>query len=252
MRSLFFSLLGISGVVVLWFVLCAVYPPAIIPPPRSVFHALGDVVADGYFMADLQVTLWRVVGSFAASLVVGTILGILAGLRKELLDMLHPVMVLAESAPPVAWLVIAILLFGMGSAPSFMVGLSAAVPIFFFNTVSAVKGLDRDLIEMAVAYKVRRSKLFVSVYLPGILMSSIAASSASLSVIWRVIIMAEAFTAARGFGPRLWGAYLYSDADVVYAYIVLIVLLGFSLEYGVIRPGVNMLKSKLRIERDGK
>jgi len=161
-------------------------------------------------------------------------------------------MVLAESAPPVAWLVIAILLFGMGSAPSFMVGLSAAVPIFFFNTVSAVKGLDRDLIEMAVAYKVRRSKLFVSVYLPGILMSSIAASSASLSVIWRVIIMAEAFTAARGFGPRLWGAYLYSDADVVYAYIVLIVLLGFSLEYGVIRPGVNMLKSKLRIERDGK
>lgn len=248
MRSLLFSLLGISGIVALWFVLCLFYPPAIIPPPLSVVDALGDVVTDGYFMADLQATLWRVVGSFVTSLLVGTILGILAGLRKELLDALHPIMVLAESAPPVAWLVIAILLFGMGSAPSFMVGLSAAVPIFFFNTVSAVKSLDRDLIEMAVTYKVRKTKLFGSVYLPGILLSSVAASSASLSVIWRVIIMAEAFTAARGFGPKLWGAYLYSEADVVYAYIVLIVLLGFALEYGAIRPGVNWLKTKLRME----
>ncbi|WP_194185831.1 ABC transporter permease [Prosthecochloris ethylica] len=246
-----FFLLGIFGIVALWFVLCAIYPPAIIPPPRSVALALRDVVADGFFLADLHATFWRVVGSFLVSLLIGTVLGILAGLRKDLLDTLHPVMVLAESAPPVAWLVIAILLFGMGSAPSFMVGLSAAVPIFFFNTVSAVKGLDRDLIEMAVAYRVGRFRLFGSVYLPGILLSSVAASSSSLSVIWRVVIMAEAFTAARGFGPRLWGAYLYSEANVVYAYIVLIVLLGFTLEYGLIRPGVNWLQTKLRIERNG-
>ncbi|ANT64739.1 MULTISPECIES: ABC transporter permease [Prosthecochloris] len=252
MRSFLFAVLGISGIYVGWQFLCVVYPPAIIPSSGSVGGALWEILRDGDFSADLAATLWRVTGSFMLSLLIGTGLGILAGVQRDVLATLHPVMVMAESAPPVAWLVVAILLFGMGSAPSFMVGLSAAVPIFFFNTVSAVRGLDRQLIEMARAYKVRGFRLFSSVYLPGIVLSSVAASSASLSVIWRVIIMAEAFTSAQGFGPRLWGAYLYAEADVVYAYIVLIVCLGFGLEYGVIRPGSNWLKVKLRMNGDGK
>ncbi|MDP8305620.1 MAG: ABC transporter permease subunit [Candidatus Chlorobium antarcticum] len=217
-------------------VLSRFYPPAIIPPVERIGSALQGIVQSDVFFADLFATLFRVIWSFIASLVIGVGLGLAAGVRKAFLGVLHPVMVLAESAPPVAWLVVAILLFGMGHAPSMLVGMSAAIPIFFFNTVSAVKSLDRNLLEMAGSYQVPWIRVFFSVYMPGILLHAVSASSSSLSVIWRVVIMAEAFTSARGFGPQLWGAYLYSDAEVVYAYIALIVMLGFILEFGLIKP----------------
>jgi NitT/TauT family transport system permease protein len=231
-----YTFAGVAGIIAFWMVLGMFYPPAIIPPPERIGTALAGIMQAESFRADLAATLFRVIGCFVASFLVGLCLGFIAGVRRSVFDLLHPVMVLAESAPPVAWLVVAILLFGMGHAPSLLVGMSAAIPIFFFNTVSAVKGLDRNLLEMAFFYRVPKRRVFLSVYLPGILLHAVSASSSSLSIIWRVVIMAEAFTTASGIGPKLWGAYLYSDAEVVYAYIVLIVMLGFLLEFGVIKP----------------
>jgi NitT/TauT family transport system permease protein len=206
------------------------------------------IARDERFPADLGSTLFRVAGSFLIAMVSGVGLGILAGVRKSVAETLHPVMVMAESAPPMAWLVLAILLFGMGHGPSFVVGLSAATPIFFFTTVPAVTGIDRRLIEMAHAYRVPRGAVLRSVYVPGILLEVVGASSSSLSVVWRVVIMAEAFTTAGGLGPQLWGSYLYADADVVYAYIAIIVGFGFLLEYGLVRPATVFIKRRLRIE----
>jgi len=128
--GLLYPLVGWIGIVVGWMVLSRFYPPAIIPPVERIGSALQGIVQSDVFFADLFATLFRVIWSFIASLVIGVGLGLAAGVRKAFLGVLHPVMVLAESAPPVAWLVVAILLFGMGHAPSMLVGMSAAIPIF--------------------------------------------------------------------------------------------------------------------------
>jgi ABC-type nitrate/sulfonate/bicarbonate transport system permease component len=244
------TLLGIGIVALVWVHLSAIYPPGIVPPMRQIASAVITVVSADRFAEDLQNTLLRVAGSFLVSLVVGVALGIVAGLRKAIADTLHPMMVIAESAPPMAWLVLAILFFGMGHGPSFIVGLSAAVPIFFFHTVPAVGGLDRRLVEMAAAYDVPRRFVLRSVYLPGILLGVVGASSSSLSVVWRVVIMAEAFTTGQGLGPQLWGSYLYADTGIVFAYIAVIIGCGFLLEYGLIRPGTAYVRRRLRIDGD--
>jgi NitT/TauT family transport system permease protein len=250
MRNVLYIAVGVLLVFLGWVLLSRIYPPAIIPRLDQVFSALFEIVGRERFFSDLGATLFRVGVSFFISLFSGVVLGLIAGVWFPFSETVHPVMIMSESSPPMAWLVIAILLFGMGHGPSFLVGLSAAVPIFYFNTVIAVKGLDRGLIEMAVSFKVSRWGIFRSIYLPGILMSVIGSSSSSLSVIWRVVIMAEAFTTARGLGPQLWGSYLYSDSDVVYGYIFIIVFLGFGLEYGLIKPSARFIKKRLRVDID--
>ncbi|MBN2860812.1 MAG: ABC transporter permease subunit [Sphaerochaetaceae bacterium] len=250
MKNILYVSMGVLSVFLGWILLSLLYPPAIIPPLIRVFSAFVDIIGDERFISDLGSTLLRVWVSFFFSLIIGVALGLLAGVLFPVSETLHPIMIMSESAPPMAWLVIAILLFGMGHGPSFLVGLSAAVPIFYFNTVIAVKGLDTTLIEMASSFNVSKKRIFRSIYVPGILMSVIGASSSSLSVIWRVVIMAEAFTTARGLGPQLWGSYLYSESEVVYGYILIIVFLGFSLEYGLIKPSARFIKRKLRVDID--
>lgn len=250
MKNSMFVILGVVSVFLGWILLSLHYPPAIIPPLERVFAAFADIIGDERFIGDLGSTLFRVWVSFFISLFVGVILGLIAGIWFPFSETVHPIMIMSESAPPMAWLVIAILLFGMGHGPAFLVGLSAAVPIFYFNTAVAVKSLDTGLIEMASSFKVSKWRIFRSIYVPGILMSVIGSSSSSLSVIWRVVIMAEAFTTARGLGPQLWGSYLYSDSEVVYGYILIIVFLGFSLEYGLIKPSARLIKRRLRVDID--
>jgi len=233
--GLLYPLVGWIGIVVGWMVLSRFYPPAIIPPVERIGSALQGIVQSDVFFADLFATLFRVIWSFIASLVIGVGLGLAAGVRKAFLGVLHPVMVLAEVLRRLPG---SLLQFFVRNGPCAFdaCGYVCRHPDFFFNTVSAVKSLDRNLLEMAGSYQVPWIRVFFSVYMPGILLHAVSASSSSLSVIWRVVIMAEAFTSARGFGPQLWGAYLYSDAEVVYAYIALIVMLGFILEFGLIKP----------------
>ncbi len=250
LKQVLFVSAGVLAVFLGWIILSLLYPPAIIPPLQRVFSAFFTIIGDERFLTDLGHTLFRVWVSFFFSLLAGVVLGLIAGVWVSFSETVHPIMIMSESAPPMAWLVIAILLFGMGHGPAFLVGLSAAVPIFYFSTVVAVKGLDAHLIEMASSFKVSKKRIFRSIYVPGILMSVIGSSSSSLSVIWRVVIMAEAFTTAKGLGPQLWGSYLYSDADVVYGYILIIVFLGFALEYGLIKPSARFIKRRLRVEID--
>jgi ABC-type nitrate/sulfonate/bicarbonate transport system permease component len=250
MRTTVYSITGVALVFFIWILLTRIYPPAIIPPLGDIFQSLGGILGDDRFFYDLSGTMLRVAGSFFIALMAGILAGIVAGVWTPMAETLHPIMVMAESAPPMAWLVMAILLFGMGHGPALLVGLSAAIPIFFFNTVVAVRSLDGHLIEMAHSFNVSRRGIFRSIYLPGILLSVIGASSSSLSIIWRVVIMAEAFTTARGLGPQLWGSYLYGDSAIVYAYILIIVFLGFTLEFGLIKPAAGLIKKKLRVVRD--
>ena len=245
------SLYPVLGVVLVglgWLWLSQIYPPAIIPRINDVYASLVSIIKADRFLLDLGSTMVRVGGSFIISLIIGVAFGIIAGIMPSFFETLHPVMVMAESAPPMAWLVIAILFFGMGHGPSLLVGLSAAIPIFFFHVALAMKGIDRGLIEMARSFGVPEHRIFLSIYFPGVLLSVVGASSSSMSIIWRVVIMAEAFTTAKGLGPQLWGSYLYSESNVVYSYILLIVLLGFGLEYLFIRPAAEYIKKKLRVD----
>lgn len=228
---------------VFWELLAHIYPSSIIPSFEDSLKALIIRSHESYFWADLKATLYRItIGTFV-SLFLGTILG----MSKQIREIIYPSMVIMENLPPVVWIVLAILWFSIGYIPPIIVAVVSATPLVFFNVVEGVKAVDVNLLEMFKSFKVNKKDLVFSLYLPSIAPYILSAFSSTLSMNWRVVVMAEAFSSYTGIGQRLWGVYIYGSTEEVYAYVLLIAALGITIEYLIVRLFKDITLRKIRV-----
>jgi len=220
----------------LWWALALTLPPGILPAPQRVFPELVAQWQRPALWLDTLRTLVHVAASFLLALLFGMALGYAAYLSRGVAQALHPVMVVFEAAPTIAWLVLAILWVGLGSGPAILVGVSMALPLVYLATSHGLRQMDHDLIEMASVYRLPWAARVRHILLPALALTLAGVASGALSVCWRGVIMAEAFSATQGLGPELWGAYLYGEITQVYALIVWILILGLTLEYLGVHP----------------
>jgi ABC-type nitrate/sulfonate/bicarbonate transport system permease component len=220
----------------LWQLASAVVPVYILPPPADVLDRLWMEILERDIWIDSLITMRTLLAGFVLSLAGGVTLGVLAFNFPVVEKIMHPTTVFIESAPTIAWLVLAILWLGLGSGPPVLVGVSMALPLFYLNTITSLQQLERGYFEMAQVYDLSRWKKLTSLILPSLAISLVGTASGALSVAWRGIIMAEAFSSSDGLGPLLWGEYLYGNINKVYALILWIVALGLGMEYLLIHP----------------
>jgi len=229
-----YRILGIALFVLIWEVLSFVYPPAIVPGIERVVSALAEVLRQPGIWRDAGDTFLRVLLGTLLSVGIGIFFGIWSTLDARVREAVYPIFVTFEMVPPMAWIVLAILWFRLGHMPSIVVAVATAVPIVFFNLTEGAKQINWRLIEMAESFRVPLRDRIFTLYFPSLLPALLAAASGGLSMNWRVVVMAEALSAYTGLGQKLWGEYLYGSGVNVYAYILLLVLLGLTLDYGLI------------------
>ncbi|HSH85469.1 MAG TPA: ABC transporter permease [Guyparkeria sp.] len=237
---------GIAALLLVWQLASGWLSAAILPPPADVASRLLEDLGSTMIWRDTGITLFNVLASFLLSMIGGVLLGLLAA-RADFLDRaLHPLVVIVESAPTIAWLVLAILWLGQGGGPPILVGMSMALPLVFIATSHGLRQIDAGLLDMARVYRLSPLTRLRRILLPSLALTLAGTASAALSVGWRGVIMAEAFSASQGLGPSLWGSYLYGEINAVYAIILWIIFLGLVLEYGLIHPARRLIERRLR------
>ncbi|OPL08876.1 MAG: hypothetical protein AVO33_08140 [delta proteobacterium ML8_F1] len=225
---------GIIVVILLWWVLSLFNTGGVLPGPLRVMKALVVIVQSEGFWTNVRDSFIRVFLGTLISLFLGTLLGVMGGMVRFFREAVHPLMVMMESVPPMAWIVLAILWFHIGPVPSVVAAVASATPIAFFNTVEGVKNINSHYVELAKIYHLSLKKRLRAIYLPGIIPVIVATLSTNFSLNWRVVIMAEALSAYTGLGQGLWGTYLFGEMETVFAYVVVIALMGLVVEYGVL------------------
>jgi ABC-type nitrate/sulfonate/bicarbonate transport system permease component len=75
------ALVPLIAIMLLWEVAVRLsdVPPAILPPLSSIFKAIAKMVYEGTLWGDISATLYRLIKSAVAGMVIGTILGVLMG-----------------------------------------------------------------------------------------------------------------------------------------------------------------------------
>jgi len=237
-------LVGIILLLVVWSYLSSIYPPAIIPSLGSIYTETINIYQNEMLMREIGYTLYRVFVSSILSVLIGVALGVLCGIIEPVDKAITPLAIIFENVPPIGWMVLTIMWFGIGDIPSIAVGVISAVPIIFFYVVSAIKNINPKILEMAQDFKFSKSKLLFSVYIPSIMPSIAASLSTAIGLSWRVVVMAEALSAYDGIGQKLWGNYMYGDTAAVYSYIFVIALLGLGMEYLIVHPIKNAIKER--------
>lgn len=156
--------------------------------------------ASGTLAADVFHSLNRVIVGILIGATVGLATAVLMALSRTVEEYSAFLLELIRPIPPIAWVPIAILWFGIGDAPAyFLVSLGAFFPVFT-NTLKGIKSIERKYLDLAMSLGASRSLALRKVGIPLILPDVMAGLKIGMGVGWIVVITAEMVGAQNGLG----------------------------------------------------
>lgn len=207
------------------------------PSPASAMKGLYQLAVTGFppgyrIFGHIGASLGRVLAGFALALVLAVPLGVLMGWSRRLETVMDPLVEAVRPVPPLAWLPLAILWFGIGMlSASFLIFLGAFFPILL-STVSGVKSVDRHLVEAARTLGAGSRTILAKVLVPGSLPSIITGLRVGMGIGWMTLIAAEltGVKSGYGLGYMIMTARDVARYDFVVAGIMVIGLIGFLMD----------------------
>lgn len=219
------------------------YGPLILPGPLATFGRLGELLATGLAAPELWISARRALTGLGAAVLAGSVLGMLAGRSLTAALVSRPLVTLLLGMPPIAWLVLAMLWFGMGDAtPVFTVAV-ACFPIVFAGAMQGARTLDGQLTDVARVYRLSWWTTLLDVHLPHVVSYLLPAWITALGISWKVVVMAELLATSDGAGAALAVSRAQLDMAGSLGWVVAVLGLLLGLEYLLLEP------LKRRLER---
>jgi len=176
----------------------------LIPTPIEIWKRFWDMMTIQISKATLPVHVWvslkRVLTAFVAAILLGVSLGVFLGWSPTFNALVSPVFEILRPIPPIAWIPLVILWFGIGEMSKiFIVFIGSFVPIVI-NTHSGMNSIDPLLINAGLVLGANRSQLLVDVALPATVPAILAGIKTALSGGWMCVLAAEMIVAKQGVG----------------------------------------------------
>ena len=230
------SVASILLFVALWDMGNQIYGDLVLPSPLETFKTLTLMLQDESVLQEISVTLYRASIGFGLSLLIGTTLGLLAGFFATASMMSRPVITILVGMPPIAWIVLAMIWFGMGDETVIFTVTIASFPIIFVGALQGTRTLDGDLKDMAESFKLPWHMKFFDVYFPHIFSYVFPSWVSGLGMAWKIVIMAELLATSTGIGASL--AIARSQLDTPTALAIVVIMIGslMFIEYIVLEP----------------
>lgn len=260
-RKLMFSVALPVCIVIIWEILArkGFFSPQVLPSPSQVFARWVDYLIphDPYdgntstFLAwlfsgelpqDTMASGYRVIGGFVIAAVFALTLGLLMGFSNFVYDFLNPLVQLLRPIPPIAYIPLAILWFGLGNPPAFfLISLGAFFPILM-NTIAGVRQVDPLLIRAAKNLGAGDITLFRRIILPAATPNILVGLRVGIGVAFIVVIVAEMIAVNNGLGYRILEAREFLWSDKIIAGMISIGLLGLAIDTGMSKINKHLLR----------
>lgn len=227
---------AIAGVVIAWQIVASLHVIAagLLPSPVAVGQAWWHWIAgpgsgpfDGTWLAGALVSAVRVFVGYTIAAVAAVALGIVIGYFRTLFAIVDPVIQLFRPIPSVAWVPLAVVLFGFTPAASiFLISYGAFFPIVV-NTTDGVLRSQAKYIQVGAMLGATRLQMLWNIVLPAALPSVFTGLRLGVGVAWILAIVAELIAARSGLGYSLQSAYTVFRYDIVVAGMISFGILGF-------------------------
>jgi ABC-type nitrate/sulfonate/bicarbonate transport system permease component len=194
--------LSVVGLLVLW-ELTSRYlwrDPQILPAPSEALAAAARFLGPWDLLGHVSISLMRIFAGFALAAVLGVSLGIVLGWSPRTARCVRPFVEILRPIPPLAWLPLAIIWFGLGEPSKvFVIFLGAFFPIF----TSAWRGMTMvspTLIRAAQTMDVDGARLLWQVAIPATLPDIAAGLRVGFGLSFGILVAAELIAAKSGMG----------------------------------------------------
>ena len=224
--------------------------PLMLPPPHMFLANLPEQFKffdpagarsleedGGGFLSVLTVMAWtsmRVVLGLALGFVGAVGVGLAIRYFPLFGKLTLPTLTLLTPISPVAWLPVAIFIFGIGNVPAIFLVFVSVFFIIVLSTLSQIDAVPAPYLHVARIMGADKHQLFRHVILPTILPSLFMTLRLNLFAAWMVVLIAEAVGVGSGLGQIVMMARNTFNASLVFFTMTLIGLLGFSFDRGLL------------------
>ena len=205
-------------------------------PPRSFAETGGSWLAwaiSGELILDATGSMYRVVVGFVVGAGLALPLGLVMGASPRVYAWLNPLAQVLRPIPPIAYIPLAILWFGLGNPPAiFLISIGAFFPVLI-NTIAGVRQVDGIYLRAARNLGASQSTLFLRVILPASVPYILSGVRIGIGTAFIVVIVSEMIAVNNGLGFRSLEAREYFWSDKIIAGMISIGMLGLAIDMGV-------------------
>lgn len=217
----------------IWEVLAhaGLFPPQLFPPLETVAATFVRLTLSGILPHHAIATLLRLVAGFAIAAIAGVTIGLAMGRSRRIEDYLLPLISIVAPIPGLAYTPLFLLWFGPGNPTTvLLVGFASSFAVIY-NTWTGVKAVKEIWLRSAHAMGASDSRVFRHVILPGALPYILTGLRLGLAQAWRILVAVEMLASVHwGLGWMIFGAQQFLATDVMLAGVVVIAIIGLTLE----------------------
>ena len=221
---------------VVWQVVSSSLPglQLMLPPPSSVFTAAAELLKSGVLLQDILTSLARVFTAVGVAALIGIPLGAAMGGLPSFRWYFDPVLEFIRPIPPLAWIPLAILWFGISEKEiDFIIFLAAFFPIVL-NSAAGIRDVDILVVRAARSLGASPFIVFFTVYVPAAMSQIIVGIRIGMGIGWMALVAGELVGATTGLGFLISEGRMVFRSDYILLGMVTIGLLGLALD-GTIR-----------------
>ena len=241
-KPLLLSALGLLAFLLVWELVpkLSLVSQSLLPAPSDLPAAFLREFRSGVWLEMVLLSLDHYISGFVWGAGLGVVFGVLTGMYLNIEWALAWVVRLLRPIPNLAWAPFAIIWFGVDKAAAVFIISIGVFWIVFFAAQGAIRGVDRELIELADAFGFRSGpERLVKVLLPAATPGILVGLRTALGQAWMAVVAAE-MSGVSGLGSRMMQASSLLATDIVVVYMLTMAVL-----YGVMDAGFVFAQSRL-------
>ena len=218
------------------------FNPILLPTPEEVLKVGIAMAMSGELLRHILASLSRVVQGFFIAALLGVLVGTIVGRSRVFEDLVEPTVELLRPIPPLAFLPMMVLWFGIGEASKVgFIAYAAFFPIFT-TTLEGIKYVDPLLIRAAASLGASESDIFRYVVVPAALPNILTGLRIGFGLSFFVIVAAEFIAADSGLGFMINDARTFFLVSNMLLGAAVIGVIGFFFNSGLRRLEARLLR----------
>lgn len=203
---------------------------ALFPSPLQAFNALTEMVSNGILFTHIGASMYRFAAGYVSSVIIAVLLGLVLGRMPKIFQYINPAVQLLRPITPMAWMPFIVLWFGIGDIPAIVIIFIVAFFPVLLSTVSAVGGIDPIYLKVSENFGIRQPQIMWKVIFPASFPQIANGIHLALGTAWVFLVAGEMVGAQSGLGYLVIDARNNLRADILFADIIVIGLIGLFLD----------------------
>lgn len=225
----------------IWQLLSLLYGPEILPGPIYTAQGGYELLSDGTLLQYIGISSYRVLLGWTLGSLIAIPVGLVIGKVGAVRVVAEPFLNFIRFIPPIAFITLFLVWFGIGETSKVMLILYATFFIVVLNTLTGVLSVEEDKIRSARSMGASEWQIVLHVIIPATVPYMFTGIRLAMGTSFMAIIGAEMIASNEGVGYLIWNSRLFFRTDWIFVGLICLGLMGFLTDRAVALIGRKLL-----------